>query len=191
MNIKSKKDPHLCPCSEGIQRGIVAKSRTSSAAVLVSGSCGLVLDFREAGLEAGDALGIDEGFPEGAPRLRVWEGQIVVTPGSWEYPEETDVDYVGTWRDLRAAEWIALAQGRDVFGCTRCDGEGLIAEPFDISQPLKLDADAFLAMHGRPAEEGEPVIVKSRSYPKTDGPGTTWPENPDPEDPDLDLGRKF
>ena len=56
-------------------------------------------------------LGLDEA-PEG---LHVWEGDGVWHPGSWECPEDGDMELVGEFRDLTPEECIKLSKGENIF----------------------------------------------------------------------------
>lgn len=123
----------LCPGVGGPQRAVIAMSAVGNGAVVVTASCGLRLGMEEGGIDAGDVwtsgelegafLGPERGRNGG---LRVWEGRIVESRGNWEHPEETEVDYVGKWRDLTSGEAVRVACGADPFRCRLCHGSGML-----------------------------------------------------------------
>lgn len=133
----------ICSGTEGPQRALVAVSRVTNAAVVLSGSCGLRFDMEENGLDAGDVWTpseLEDAFLRPGTRnggIRVWEGRLVSSPGNWEHPEVVDVEYRGAWRDPSAAEAAEVVAGRDPFRCPYCDGAGNL--PILVRAPAEGD----------------------------------------------------
>lgn len=77
-------------------------------ATVVAASYDLLEDI----LEAFGSRDADEtlGSPPGVG-IWIWEGIIKVTPGSYEYPQEVDVDYRGSYRPISDDELTQLRQG--------------------------------------------------------------------------------
>jgi len=117
------EDNTICPRTEGEQRAIVASSRISNQAVVLSATCGVRRDMEDGSYDAADAW-LD--LPAG--HVEVWEGRIVVSGqgSSPAGPAEYDLDYLGSWRPLTLNEREAVAAGKDLFACTECSGRGYI-----------------------------------------------------------------
>lgn len=67
-------------------------------------------DMGEGGVSPDDCFLADKG-----PGVFVWEGRIVgiTYPSTPDGPEEYDVEYRGTLRDLTDAEWACLRAGKN------------------------------------------------------------------------------
>jgi len=117
-------DDTVCPYIKGSQQAVVAVSRTSDQAVVLSATCGVRHDMEESGLDATDVWA---DLPEPG-HVEVWEGRIVVSghTASPAGPAEYDLDYRGTWRPLTSDEREAVASGKDLFRCQECSGNGYI-----------------------------------------------------------------
>jgi hypothetical protein len=66
----------------------------------------LRMEMEEVGLSAEDVLPEPDG--EG---IWVWEGHGVWHPGPYEYPDDGEIELVGTYRQPTAEEWKAIQKG--------------------------------------------------------------------------------
>jgi len=125
MNADTNLDPVetlcdvVCPHVSHPQKAVVAVSMFGGNAVVVSATCGVGLNMNEGGIDASDAWPSAEISFWG---LRVWEGCILEVRHS---DGDIDVEFRGTWRELRTEEATAVVSGQDPFRCPHCDGYGI------------------------------------------------------------------
>jgi len=124
-----KPAPHdVCPHASGPQRVLVAWSVVGSRAVVLSASCGVMMDMNEAGIDACDVWNPDKEGISDAERFSLWEGSIESThyPSTSDRAEEWDHEYVGEWSAAPEAAILAVARGENPYGCRECGGSGWV-----------------------------------------------------------------
>jgi len=124
----------LCDGMRGPQRALVARSRVSTQAVVLSASCGVRFDMQEGSYDAGDMWPEGDLPPTGS--LRVWEGRLVAYGEhmTFDGPVDGGLEYEGDWRAPTPEELQAIVDHCDIFRCTMCDGSGF-ADKLDWTPP--------------------------------------------------------
>jgi len=87
---------------------VVASDGNGNGAVLWYVGGHINNEIEEVGLHHLGDLGLD-GADCG---IWVWEGKYLWYPGSYEYPEDGDMDCVGDFRPPTQEEWTCIMQGR-------------------------------------------------------------------------------
>jgi len=146
----------LCDGMRGPQRALVARSRVSTQAVVLSASCGVRFDMQEGSYDAGDMWPEGDLPPTGS--LRVWEGRLVAYGEhmTFDGPVDGGLEYEGDWRAPTPEELQAIVDHCDIFRCTMCDGSGF-ADKLDWTPPewcsvgscVRVRHDSPSSMHGK------------------------------------------
>lgn len=105
---------------------------TNRALIASDGSNGCVLHYVGAALsfeieEGGFRQLVDLGLDDAPEGLSVWEGTGTWEQGGYECPEEGEVVFRGSFRELNAVEWAALRDGECPWPPAR--GEYVYEEP--------------------------------------------------------------